>query len=40
MERALDICMTEEAKLKITGNDTGCTTEEFGNYVMETIEKL
>lgn len=40
MERALDICMTEEAKLKITGRDTGCTTEEFGNYVMETIEKL
>lgn len=40
MERALDICMLEEAKIKITGRDTGCTTEEFGNYVMETIEKL
>ncbi len=40
MERALDICMFEEAKLKVTGRDTGCTTEAFGNYVMETIEKL
>ncbi len=40
LERALDICMFEEAKLKITGRDTGCTTEEFGDYVMEMIERL
>ena len=38
LERALDICMFEEAKLKVTGRDTGCTTEQFGDYVMETIE--
>ncbi|MBQ4313370.1 MAG: isocitrate/isopropylmalate dehydrogenase family protein [Clostridia bacterium] len=40
LERALDICMFEERKLTITGRDNGCTCEEFGNYVMETIEKL
>jgi isocitrate dehydrogenase (NAD+) len=40
LERALDICMFEEAKLKITGRDTGATSEEFGNYVMETLSKL
>ncbi len=40
MERALDICMFEEASLKITGRDTGCTTKEFGDYVMQIIEKL
>ena len=40
LERALDICMFEEKKLTITGRDTGATCEEFGNYVMETIEKL
>lgn len=40
LERALDICMFEEKKLTITGRDTGCTCEEFGNYVMETIESL
>ena len=40
LERALDICMFEEANLKITGRDTGATSEEFGNYVMETLSKL
>lgn len=38
LERALDFCMYEEAKLKITGRDNGCTCEEFGNYVMETVK--
>ena len=37
LERALDICMYEEKRLTITGRDTGCTCEEFGNYVMEKI---
>lgn len=37
LERALDICMISEKKLTITGRDTGCTCEEFGDYVMETI---
>ena len=40
LERALDICMYSEKKRKITGRDTGCTCQEFGDYVMETIEKL
>ena len=40
LEKALDICMFEEKKLTITGRDTGCTCEEFGDYVMETITKL
>lgn len=40
LEKALDKCMFEEKKLIITGRDTGCTCEEFGNYVMETITKI
>ncbi|MBC5787416.1 MULTISPECIES: isocitrate/isopropylmalate family dehydrogenase [Clostridiaceae] len=40
LERALDICMYEEKKLKVTGHSDGATTEEFGNYVMETTTKL
>ena len=40
LERALDICTFEEKKLTITGRDTGATCEDFGNYVMETLEKL
>ena len=40
LEKALDICMYNEKKLTITGRDTGCTCEEFGNYVMETVENL
>ncbi len=40
LERALDICMFEEKKLTITGRDTGCTCEQFGDYVMQTVERL
>ncbi|HIZ84686.1 MAG TPA: isocitrate/isopropylmalate dehydrogenase family protein [Firmicutes bacterium] len=40
LERALDICMYEEKKMQITGRDTGCTCAEFGDYVMQTVEKL
>ena len=40
LERALDICMYEEKKLRITGRADGCTCEEFGNYVMDTLSKL
>ena len=40
LEKALDICMFEEKKLTITGRDTGCTCDEFGDYVMETVEKI
>ena len=40
LERALDICSFEEKKLVITGRPTGATCEAFGNYVMETLERL
>ncbi len=40
LERALDICMYEEKRIHITGREDGCTCEEFGNYVMETLAKL
>ena len=38
--KALDICTVTEKKIKLTGRDTGCTCEEFANYLMETISKL
>ena len=38
--RALDICCFEERRLTVTGRDTGATCEDFGNYVMETLERL
>lgn len=40
LERALDICMIEERKLKLTSHSDGATCEEFGNYVMETLKEL
>lgn len=40
LERALDICMYEEKALKITGRPDGCTCEDFGSYVMQTVKKL
>ncbi len=39
LEKALDICMFEEKKLTITGRETGCTCEEFGDYVMEVLSR-
>jgi isocitrate dehydrogenase (NAD+) len=40
LEKALDKCMYQEKKLQITGRDTGCTGEEFADYVMETIQAM
>ena len=40
LDRALDICMFEQPKYKLTGRDTGATAEEFTNYVLETIAVL
>ncbi len=40
LEKALDICMFTEKKYTVTGRDTGCTSEEFGQYVMETLASL
>jgi isocitrate dehydrogenase (NAD+) len=38
LEMALDICQQHEKKMVITGRNDGATSEEFGNYLMETIE--
>lgn len=40
LEKALDQCMLTEKKLTITGRDTGCTCEEFGDYVMQTLTAI
>ena len=40
LERALDICSFEEKKFVITGRDTGATCQEFGDYVMETLQNI
>ncbi|MBQ2731024.1 MAG: isocitrate/isopropylmalate dehydrogenase family protein, partial [Clostridia bacterium] len=37
LERALDVCMFEEKRLTVTGRDTGATTAEFADYVMEKL---
>lgn len=40
LEKALDICMYQEKKIKTTGRQDGCTCKEFGDYVMQTVESL
>ena len=40
LARALDICTLEEKKLVITGRDTGATSKEFAQYVLETLKSL
>ena len=40
LTRALDICGITERKIAITGRDTGCTCDEFADYVMETCKTL
>ncbi len=40
LERALDICSFEEKKYVVTGRATGATCRQFGDYVMETLQKL
>ena len=37
LHRALDLCGQYECKVKLTGRDTGATTTEFGDYVLETV---
>lgn len=36
--QALDICTITEKKLTMTGRSDGATSEEFANYIMDTIE--
>lgn len=38
--KALEICGHTEKKLVMTGRNTGATSSEFADYIMETIEKL
>ncbi len=40
LEKALDICMFEEKKYVITGRDTGCTCQQFSQYVVDTLKTL
>jgi isocitrate dehydrogenase (NAD+) len=35
--KALDLCGQYEAKLTMTGRDTGATSREFGDYILETV---
>jgi len=37
LETALDICVTLEKKITITGRDDGATGEEFAKYIMDTL---
>lgn len=37
LEMALDICGLYEKKLVITGRDTGATSSEYADYIMETL---
>ena len=38
LHKALDICGQYERKIAITGRDTGCTSQELGEYIMSTVE--
>lgn len=38
--QALDICTVTEKKVVTTGRNTGSTSAEFADYLMETIEKM
>ena len=35
--KALDLCGQYEANLKMTGRDTGATSRQFGDYILETV---
>ena len=37
VDMALEVCGQYERKIMITGRDTGCTGEEYGQYVLDTV---
>ena len=37
LSAALDECMFNERKLVVTGRDTGCTCDEYADYVMSKL---
>ncbi len=39
LEMALDLCTQFEKRIRITGRSDGATGEEFGRYVLETVER-
>jgi isocitrate dehydrogenase (NAD+) len=39
LNMALDVCCQFEKKLVMTGRNTGATGDEFGEYIMETIQR-
>lgn len=40
LTKALDFCMFEDKKYQITGRDTGATTSQYGEYVLETTKSF
>jgi isocitrate dehydrogenase (NAD+) len=38
LTRALDICGQEERKVVTTGRSTGATAQEYGDYILETMQ--
>ena len=38
LHMALDVCGQYERKVAITGRDTGATSSEFGDYIMDTVQ--
>ena len=40
LNKALDICTLSDKKMVITGRDTGCTSAQLADYIMETIQGL
>jgi isocitrate dehydrogenase (NAD+) len=39
LDRALDICLREEKKFRMTGDKNGATCREFGDYILETLAR-
>jgi isocitrate dehydrogenase (NAD+) len=39
LDMALDICGQFEKKLVMTGRPTGASAQEFGDYIMRTVER-
>jgi len=37
LDQAMDLCSQYEKKIEMTGRDTGATSREFGDYVLETM---
>ena len=38
LHKAIDVCGMYERKLVMTGRSSGATSEEFGNYILDTVE--